>query len=138
MKLENQVLSIDQVQELIELGFDVGKYSSMCWVKYTSDEEPYEETYNLTVLDENCYEMSCLAPIPTLTIGDIMDILPIEINDKRNRRIYNLENYNLNDFYYYYSANDISIISFTPANLPFINILFEILKWCIKEKHIAL
>ena len=33
MKLKNQVLSIEQVQELQELGFDVEKYASMCWTK---------------------------------------------------------------------------------------------------------
>ena len=38
MKLEDQVLSIEQVRELQELGFDVQKYASMCWVTYTSDE----------------------------------------------------------------------------------------------------
>ena len=41
MNIEEQVLRIEQVRELQELGFDVAKHSSMCWVTYTSDEEPY-------------------------------------------------------------------------------------------------
>ena len=32
MKLEDQVLSINQVQELQELGFDVKKNASMVWI----------------------------------------------------------------------------------------------------------
>lgn len=33
MNLKDQVLSIEQVRELQELGFDVNKHASMCWAK---------------------------------------------------------------------------------------------------------
>ena len=79
MKLEDQVLSLEQVRELQELEFDVKKYASMCWVTYTSDEPPYEKEYNLSILDEFCYESASLEPIPTMSIGDIIDILPTHI-----------------------------------------------------------
>ena len=125
MKIKDQVLSIAQVQELIESGFDVNKHASMCWIKYTSDEEPYEETYNLTILDENCYEMSCLSPIPTLTIGDIIKILPKEIEEKV-----------LNIFAF---GETWSVgwegIQYCGSN-TLIDALFEALKWCIINKHI--
>ena len=76
MNIKNQVLSIEQVRELQELGFDVEKYASMCWLAYTSDEEPYEKEYSLFILDEFCYESASLEPIPTMSIGDIIEVLP--------------------------------------------------------------
>ena len=81
MNIKNQVLSINQVQELQELGFDIEKYASMCWLAYTSDIPPYEKEYNLSTHDIYCYESSSLEPIPTLSIGDIMECLPEEIEE---------------------------------------------------------
>jgi phosphoenolpyruvate synthase/pyruvate phosphate dikinase len=127
MKLEDQVLSIEQVQELQELGFDIEKHSSMCWVAYTSDEEPYEKEYSLSILDEFCYESASLEPIPTMTIGDIIDILPIEIDEyvlNMNRKYVSYDS-KQNSLYYGYRHR-------------FIDSLFDCLVWCIKEKHIKL
>ena len=148
MKLEQQVLSIDQVRELQELGFNVEKYASMCWVKYTSDEEPYEETYNLTILDESCYETSCLAPIPTLTIGDIIEILPPHIYPSIYHKKYGkeIEQTHLLTMYPYsnfgclirYKHHNQDTFVFESIEKPYIKALFETLKWCIKEKHIEL
>jgi phosphoenolpyruvate synthase/pyruvate phosphate dikinase len=127
MKLEEQVLSIEQVQELLKLGFDIEKHSSMCWVAYTSDEEPYEKEYSLSILDEFCYESASLEPIPTMTIGDIIDILPIEIDEyvlNMNRKYVSYDS-KQNSLYYGYRHR-------------FIDSLFDCLVWCIKEKHIKL
>lgn len=138
MKLEQQVLTIDQVRELQELGFNIEKHASMCWVKYTSDEEPYEETYHLTTLDESCYETSCLSPIPTLTIGDIMEILPERIKDIYN---YDFQSAKLNGKFivrYNNYKHEFKESYFIIEDKIQINALFETLKWCIKEKHIAL
>ena len=127
MKLEDQVLSIAQVQELQELGFDVKKYASMCWVTYTSDEEPYEKEYNLSILDEFCYESASLEPTPTMTIGDIIDILPTEIDEFV---------LNMNRRYVAYDSRTDSL--FYAYRCRFIDSLFDCLVWCIKQKHIAL
>ena len=128
MKLEDQVLSIEQVRELEELGFDVEKYASMCWVTYTSDEDPYEKEYSLSILDEFCYESASLEPTPTMSIGDIIDILPTEIGK------YVL---NINKIYVSYYDSKTNIL-FYAYRYRFINSLFDCLVWCIKEKHIAL
>ena len=127
MKLEDQVLSIEQVRELQELGFDVKKYASMCWVTYTSDEPPYEKEYNLSILDEFCYESASLEPTPTMTIGDIIEVLPTEIDEfvlNINRRYVAYDSRTTNLFYAY--------------RYRFINSLFDCLVWCIKQKHISL
>ena len=128
MKLEDQVLSMKQIQELQELGFDVKKHSSMCWIAYTSDEEPYEKQYSLSILDEFCYESASLEPIPTMSIGDIIKILPIKIEET-----YFLS---VNSEYCAYSmVGGMDTIFFTREK-EFIDNLFNTLVWCIKYKHI--
>ena len=149
MKLEEQVLSLEQVRELQELGFDVEKHSSMCWIKYKSDIEPYEETCHLTTLDESCYETSCLSPIPTLTALDIIDILP-EVLDRpriihRNYYLFitklavsysNRDRYD-HEFIRYIETKNPNFHPFENKK-SFTICLFEALKWCIEEKHIEL
>ena len=128
MKLEDQVLSIEQVRELQELGFDVSKYASMCWVTYTSDEEPYEKEYSLSILDEFCYESASLEPTPTMSIGDIIDILPENIDN----------NFFLMFEKDYVAYNNRYLVLMSKEEKNLITALFETLKWCIKEKHINL
>ena len=128
MKLEDQVLSIEQVQELQELGFDVEKYASMCYVAYTSDEEPYEKEYSISILDEFCYESASLEPTPTMTIGDIIGVLPEKIHKN-----YYLE---ISKNYVDYCDDHISINGEVEEKL--IDALLEMLKWCIKNKHIEI
>ena len=121
MKLENQVLSVNQVQKLIELGFDVSKHASMCWYNYGIKGEP-SYTLNSDIQVINNYRS-----IPTLTIGDIIKILPKEIEEKV-----------LNIFAF---GETWSVgwegIQYCGSN-TLIDALFEALKWCIKEKHLAL
>ena len=128
MKIEDQVLSIEQVRELQELGFDIEKHASMCWIAYTSDEEPYKKEYSLSILDEFCYESASLEPTPTMSIGDIIGVLPTKI-DK-----YEL-NINRRDVSYYDNRTDILFYAY---RYRFIDSLFDCLVWCIKEKHIKL
>ena len=127
MNIKEQVLSIKQVQELQELGFDVEKYASMCWFAYTSDIPAYEKEYNLSTHDIYCYESSSLEPIPTLSIGDIIEILPKEIEEKILNIFVFGETWSVGwEGIQYYGSNTL------------IDALFETLKWCIKQKHIAL
>ena len=117
MKLEDQVLSIKQVQELKKLEFNVEKYASMCWLAYTSDIPPYEKEYNLCTHDIYCYESSSLEPIPTLSIGDIIGILQERIQKK---------------YYLEINKNNGKIQE------KLIDKLFEIIKLYIKLNKIAL
>ena len=128
MKIEDQVLSIEQVRELQELGFDIEKHASMCWIAYTSDEEPYEKEYSLSILDEFCYESASLEPTPTMSIADIIDVLPAHIGKY-------LLNINRRDVSYYDNRTDILFYAY---RYRFIDSLFDCLVWCIKEKHIKL
>ena len=129
MKIEDQVLSIEQVQELQELGFDVRKHASLYFV-----EEKYFVKENFIVLPEQIDITRVPEDVkitPTMTIGDIIDILPIEIYG------YVLE-YVLVMNKKYIAYNDGAKTLFCAYRRKFIDSLFDCLVWCIKEKHIKL
>ena len=127
MNLKDQVLSIDQVQELQELGFDINKYSSMCWI--------YDRLFSTE--DETTKAMICqIKSIPTLTIGDIIEILPKEIDFKFGIIwIISIQFLN-NKYQVFYSCE--KQIARVDSDKKYINALFETLKWCIANKHIAI
>ena len=70
--MKDQVLSIEQMQKLKELGIDASK-ASMCYVFFESDGSKYTD---IVVHDESCYEMACMNPIPTFTLQDIIELIP--------------------------------------------------------------
>ena len=127
MKIEEQVLNISQVQKLIELGFNVRKHSSIFYVpnwviKWGEDEI---QDYDLVIGELREEDIDC---IPTLTIGDIIEVLPEEISE-----IYYIE---VGKTYIGYYGNEEWFYLFSDYRL--INALFECLVWCIKQKHIDL
>lgn len=71
--MSKQVLSIEQMNHLQELGLDTSD-AKMCWIKDA------EENCTLEIHDEYCYEMSFMSPIPTYTLQDIFDKFPKYIN----------------------------------------------------------
>lgn len=126
MKIEDQVLSIEQVRELQELGFDVRKHASLYFV-----EEKYFVKENFIVLPEQIDITRVPEDVkitPTMTIGDMIEVLPETIYKN-----YSLE---ISKHYVYYCGNHISINGEVEKKL--IDAFFETLKWCIKEKHIKL
>lgn len=70
-----QVLSVEQMKHLKELGVDISD-ASMCWIKDS------EGNRFLSVNDEYCYEMSHLSPVPAYTLQDILDKLPCFIGNQ--------------------------------------------------------
>jgi hypothetical protein len=125
MKIEDQVLSIEQVRELQELGFDVRKHASLYFV-----EEKYFVKENFIVLPEQIDITRVPKDVkitPTMTIGDIIKVLPTEIDEFV---------LNMNRRYVAYDSRTDSL--FYAYRYRFINSLFDCLVWCIKQKHIAL
>lgn len=72
MKIEEQVLSIEQMKHLQELGVDTSD-ASMCWLRY--DVGGVVKEY-LEINDKKCIEMYSATPYPTYTIGDLIEKLP--------------------------------------------------------------
>ena len=73
MKIENQVLSIEQMKHLQELGVDTSD-ASMCWLKYTGTDGVVR--YLINANDISCHVMPFMEAFPTYSIGDLIEKLP--------------------------------------------------------------
>ncbi len=123
MNIKDQVLSIEQVRELQELGFDVEKNASMCWVKLFDHDNFYR------ILNKEYAEYAELNDyIPTMSIGDIIEVLPENIDN----------NFFLMFEKDYVAYNNRYLVLMSKEKKNLITALFETLKWSIKEKHIEL
>lgn len=73
--MKNQVLSIEQMQELKDLGIDISN-ASMCWIGCADGNDVYP--YNSTFKDifENHKETIPSVLTPTFTLQDILEMLP--------------------------------------------------------------
>ena len=77
MKIEEQVLSIEQMKHLQELGVDTSD-ASMCWV---AGEDADEGEWNLIIPNNFLLPYN----IPTYTIGDLIEKLPKHFNTKEEQ-----------------------------------------------------
>ena len=123
MKIEDQILSIEQVLELQELGFDVIKNSSAIVIikengPFIVDKEMVEK--NIFGITDKIEDM-----FYSMTIGDIINILPIVTEE------------NVLNIFAFGETWSVGWegIQYCGSN-TLIDALFETLKWCIKEKHI--
>ena len=73
MKIEEQVLTIEQMKHLQELGVDTSD-ASMCWLKYTGTDGVVR--YLINVNDISCHVMPFMEAFPTYSIGDLIEKLP--------------------------------------------------------------
>lgn len=77
MKIEEQVLSREQMAHLVELGVDTSD-ASMIWV--VNKENP--SIVSIDVNDPLPYVGNCACDfIPTYTIGDLIEKLPLDVGD---------------------------------------------------------
>ena len=121
-----QVLDVQQMQHLQELGLDTSN-ASMCWIKDT------EGNRHLSVHDEYCYEASFMNPIPTYTLQDVLDAMPEYIYDSTEQ--YLLE---INMFFKYirYSRFNDVLTKRNFDRTPIIDAAYELLVWCIENKFV--
>ena len=141
MNIENQVLSIDQVRELQELGFDIVKHASMEYAPIYDNEFKTVNHYlrvrgtgGSTLIihphkEEDVY-------ISTLTIGDIIEILPLYIKDNGNNTYWREITYNGILYYRPKPVDWVFNTFYEKPNKPLIEALFEALKWCITNKYL--
>ena len=73
MKINEQVLSIEQMKHLQELGVDTSD-ASMCWLKYTGTDGVVR--YLINANDISCHVMPFMEAFPTYSIGDLIEKLP--------------------------------------------------------------
>lgn len=128
-----QVLSIEQMKHLQELGLDTSD-ASMCWCRAISYKSTWElEIYEYVInqkLDSKFWETT-----PTYTLQDILDKLPTLIIIS-------------SDFYkiciepscgywdiYYYKSDATELISKKSENI--IDVAYDMLCWCIENGYVG-
>lgn len=137
--MSKQVLSIEQMQHMKELGVDTSK-ASMYWVRLVrlpnvkNKEKEVLIDWFLDLQKEHMHvgydEYECF---PTFTLQDVLDLLPKEIDkDSRN---YQLEIYrNPQRYYVSYYWLDNLLISLN--EVEFIDAAYEVLLWVIDNGYL--
>ena len=126
MKIEEQVLSIEQMKHLQELGVDTSD-ASMVWIKQDSTLLPdnikelwWVDTYYDSL--KPMVEQEDSGFVQTYTIGDLIEKLPIRIGSV-NRKIYFTGKYIIVS----YSSPDGSLIEYRGTIL--LCLLYSLLCW---------
>ena len=123
MKIEEQVLSIEQMKHLRELGVDTSD-ASMCWV--ADNEGESEEDWYVTIPNNFLMPYNT---IPTYTIGDLIEKLPKRIG------IYHLFiDWDRMQYISWSWQETIFRSYFNFKDKPFINALYDCLCW-VAENH---
>ena len=131
MKIEEQVLSIEQMKHLQDLGVDTSD-ASMVWIKQDSTLLPdnikelwWVDTYYDSL--KPMVEQEDSGFVQTYTIGDLIEKLPIRIGSV-NRKIYFTGKYIIVS----YSSPDGSLIEYRGTTL--LCLLYSLLCW-VAETH---
>lgn len=143
--MKDQVLSIEQMQHLNELGVDTSKASMVLIITdpygdiLDWDEEIFgfnEEEKNLEYFDAETgnYDHSYRKDCGVFTLQDILDLLPKEIFYDETR--FRLRTERFDDIWsvIYFGFDNTILVSFDMNNL--LNAAYEMLCWCIKEGYI--
>lgn len=128
--MSKQVLSIEQMKHLQELGLDISK-ASMMYVEI--DKEVICANKNITYLLKGCEYGKVF--IDVFTLQDILDLLPDNIvSDKFENDLMIVNMYNNWSVFYSFSNEFDSLKCFRSREL--IDAAYEMLCWCIKNKYI--
>lgn len=129
MKIEEQVLSIEQMKHLQELGVDTSD-ASMCWLRY--DVGGVVKQY-VEINDVKWHEWSRTTPYPTYSIGDLIEKLPKSIDLGFGE--YDLELSIKGEYVEVQYENDYDYYTpFFCSNLSLIESLYSTLCW-LAENH---
>lgn len=135
--MKDQVLSIERMQHLKELGVDTSK-ASLFWVKKITNEigEEVKGGYRLSFSDKvivRNFEMWNI--IPAFTLQDILDLLPEEITVDDESYSLNVIFPNAGLWEISYSFGSICYEYFMDTKL--IDAAYEMLCWCAENGYIA-
>ena len=138
--MNEQVLTIEQMQELIALGVDTSK-ASMCWfpmMELDENMKPVVKSHFIGVntIDFDSYwnTIEGKNTIKTFTLQDILEMLPREVKEHHFILEDNCDEW---DMYYFLSVPDKQIS--TIGNITGKTLLeaaFTMLKWCKQNNYI--
>lgn len=125
--MEDQVLSIEQMQKLAELGVDISK-ASMCYVFFESNGLKYTD---IVVHDKRCYGVAYMNPMPTFTLQDIIELMPDDVKYKKK------------EYYLYIDKNIVSYIDnmnvegcVLESDVDILENTYNMLVWLAKHNYI--
>lgn len=143
--MEKQVLSIEQMQELKELGIDITS-ASMKWApKLRWDENGEKREVYGHILDINYTPvgspfwktMDGKDTIPTFTLQDIIDMLPKRITISSNgvaQLMFNNEG--VLEYHYIEYGELCASYHYTRPGTHLLDSAFDMLKWCKQNNYI--
>ena len=130
-----QVLSIEQMKQLQELGIDTSD-ASMCYccfygnIKEEWELEIYEDVINQK-RDSTFWEI-----VPTYTFQDIIELLPKEIKTVTDTYYLTISTYDCDVWSIYYSMSDEFDYYKEFKSDSLIDAAYEMLCWCIENDYV--
>lgn len=138
--MSKQVLDIQQMQNLEELGVDTSKASAAqtdIWVtSYLDEFQKAEDVLVFSESESDYFEFE--NPIKKFTLQDILDLLPKEMSDKDDDKFVLRVEYGISRKvwyigYYYYDLTFNDLL-FSGENI--IDAAYEMLCWCIVNGYV--
>lgn len=134
MDITKQVLSIKQMQYLVNLGLDTSD-ATMCWIKTPKGREV---AFND---DWTGRRESLLEPIPAYTLQDIIELLPESIKCVDNKM------YPGTVYWYFLTITSSWMVSYDEsknflepikyfASESLLECIYQMLCWCVEKGHI--
>ena len=131
--MENQVLTIEQMQELIAMDIDISK-ASCTWCKVRAI-TPDRKGYSWMILPETLNKFD-EEHVPTFTLQDILEILPKYIDNYMlnivpcciNNPVWMIEYINMDD--------EIEVLDEPIRENSILEAAFNMLKWCKQNNYI--
>lgn len=142
--MRKQVLSVEQMQHLQELGMDTSNASMLHCRMYIDDddheyvlvEKRHHNGGNEIVLEEiRNSVIYCRRVVPVYTLQDVLDLLPKQIGTEY---IYDLCIFPESISYTQFIGGEMNDTMYEiPINGNLLDSAYEMLCWCIKEGHIT-
>ena len=131
--MEEQVLSVEQMQELIDMGIDTSK-ASICWLIPRLKGEIL--LHICTEKDEWEYIEKTFMRYPTFTLQDVLKMLPNSIKFAQLSGILTIKKDSMNYYQVQYKdfIKEYNIQQFVEKSL--LDATFNMLKWCKQNNYI--
>lgn len=136
--MKNQVLNIEQMKELEELGINISN-ASMCWSKWNNAKEynlfaeskACRESFIQDLIEHNCVDEENAQryahnTIPAFTLQDILEVLP---------RVWEIGAYNANRNTITVFLDDETGQCHQEVSDSLLDAAFNMLKWCKRKNY---
>ncbi len=139
--MENQVLSLEQMNQLKELGVDTSRASMAIYSIYAGEEKEYNILAANGVFAEKqehdrfgygIHNVVSFDKKPVFTSQDIIELLPLEVTDYADYQL--LINKQRDSYSVSYENTDSFLVSFCRVEL--LDCLYEMLLWVIDNDYL--